>query len=157
MSDRPESSEREHESPTGQTQASGSARALPTVDSDSVLTTIYVALALGVAVLVIVFYAVGPVAEGTVSRSLFRWIWLAAAALCTIGAGIVRGRLRSVLADPRPVLSAAIVVWSLAEAQALLAAIGFFITGDFLLMVAGLVLFIFLLGRHRPSSFLDRA
>jgi hypothetical protein len=40
---------------------------------------------------------------------------------------------------------------------ALLAAIGFFITGDFPLLVAGLVLFIFLLGRHRPGSFLDRA
>jgi hypothetical protein len=52
------------------------------------------------------------------------------------------------------VLPAAVVVWSLAEAQALLAAIGFFLTGDLALLVAGLVLFIFLLTRHRPSTFL---
>jgi hypothetical protein len=157
MLNEPESRQREHESRAEAPQPSGSPRALLAADPRTVLTTIYVALALGVAVLAIVFYAVGPVAEGSVSRPLFRWMWLAAAALCTIGAGIVRGRLSGVVADPRPALPAAIVVWSLAEAQALLAAIGFFITGDFPLLVAGLVLFIFLLGRHRPGSFLDRA
>lgn len=127
-----------------------------TADPRTLLTTIYVALGFAVAALAIVFYAVGPVAQGGMDRSLFRWIWLGAAAVCTIGAGIVRGRAREVSAQPRSVLPAAVIVWSLAEAQALLAAIGYFLTGDLPLLVAGLVLFIFLLGRHRPSAFLDR-
>lgn len=125
-------------------------------DPRRLLTTIYAALAVGVAVLALVFYLVGPVSQGAMDRSLFRWIWLAAAAFCTIGAGVVRGRSREVAADPRSVVPAAVIVWSLAEAQALLAAIGFFLTGDLPLLVAGLVLFIFLLGRHRPGAFLDR-
>ena len=41
-----------------------------------------------------------------------------------------------------------------AEAQALLAVIGFFLTGDAPLLLAGLVLFVFLLGSHRPAVFL---
>ena len=131
-----------------------------TSDPRSVLTTIYAAFVLGVAVLAVVFYVLGPVAGSALDRSLFRWIWLPAAVLCTIGAGMVHGRASAVLTDARSgdarsVLPAALVVWSLAEAQALLAAIGFFLTGDLALLVVGLVLFIFLLTRHRPSTFLD--
>ena len=126
-----------------------------TSDPRSVLTTIYAAFVLGVAVLAVVFYVLGPVAGSALDRSLFRWIWLPAAVLCTVGAGMVRGRSSAVSTDARSVLPAAVVVWSLAEAQALLAAIGFFLTGDLALLVVGLVLFIFLLTRHRPSTFLD--
>ncbi len=125
-------------------------------DSRTVLTTIYAALVLGVGVLAVVFYVLGPVAGSALDRSLFRWIWLLAAVLCTIGAGIVRGRARSLNADPRSALPAALVAWSLAETQALLAAVGFFLTGDLPLLVAGLVLFIFLMARHRPGVFLSR-
>ena len=133
---------------------SGTSRSQPAADPGAVLKVIYVALALGVGVLALVFYLIGPVAEGSIDRSLFRWVWLAAAVVCTVGAGIVRGRSSAVSADARSVLPAAVVVWSLAEAQALLAAIGVFLTGDLALLVVGLVLFIFLLSRHRPSTFL---
>jgi hypothetical protein len=119
--------------------------------------TIYAALVLGVGVLAVVFYVLGPVAGSALDRSLFRWIWLPAAVLCTIGAGIVRGRASSLAPDPRTALPAALVAWSLAEAQALLAAVGFFLTGDLPLLVAGLVLFIFLMARHRPAVFLSRS
>ena len=54
-------------------------------------------------------------------------------------------------------LPAAVVAWSLAEAQALLAAVGYFLTGDLPLLVAGLVLFTFLMARHRPAAFLARS
>lgn len=124
-------------------------------DTGGVLKVIYMALALGVGVLALVFYLVGPVASGSMDRSLFRWIWLVAAVVCTIGAGVVHGRSKAMSAAGGSVLPAAVVAWSLAEAQALLAAIGFFLTGDFALLVAGLVLFIFLFARHRPSVFLD--
>jgi FtsH-binding integral membrane protein len=123
-------------------------------DPRSVLTTIYTALALGVGVLAVVAYILGPSIGSTFGRSLFRWIWLAAALVCTLGAGVVRGRASSVSPDRCSLLPAAIITWSLAEAQALLAAVGFFLTGDRPLLVAGLALFIFLMARHRPSTFL---
>lgn len=126
-------------------------------DPRAVMTAVYYALIAGVAVLAIIFYLLGPAAEGAQDRSLFRWIWLAAALVCTVGAGIVRGRARAVSPDARSVLPAAVVAWSLAEAQVLLAAIGFFITGDLPLLVAGLVLFVFLMARHRPAAFLARS
>jgi len=132
---------------------SGTSRSQPAADPGAVLKVIYVALALGVGVLALVFYLVGPVAKGSIDRSLFRWVWLPAAVLCTIGAGMVRGRSSAVSTDARSVLPAALVAWSLAEAQALLAAVGFFLAGDLALLVAGLVLFIFLMARHRPSMF----
>jgi uncharacterized membrane protein len=133
---------------------SRASRSQGAADPGAVLKVIYVALALGVGVLAVVFYLVGPAASSAMDRSLFRWIWLAAAVVCTVGAGIVRGRSSAVSADARSVLPAAVVAWSLAEAQALLAAIGFFLTGDLALLVAGLVLFVFLFARHRPSVFL---
>ena len=128
-----------------------------TSDPRSVLTTIYAAFVLGVGVLAVVFYVLGPVAGSALDRSLFRWIWLPAAVLCAIGAGMVRGRASSLTPDLRSSLPAALVAWSLAEAQALLAAVGFFLTGDLPLLVAGLVLFIFLMARHRPAVFLSRS
>lgn len=128
-----------------------------TSDPRSVLTTIYAAFVLGVGVLAVVFYVLGPVAGSALDRSLFRWIWLPAAVLCTIGAGMVRGRASSLTPDLRSSPPAALVAWSLAEAQALLAAVGFFLTGDLPLLVAGLVLFIFLMARHRPGVFLSRS
>ena len=138
----------------GGKDSSGMSRSLPTADPRAALTVIYVALTLGVGVLAVVFYLVGPVAEGSIDRSLFRWVWLVAAVVCTVGAGIVRGRSEAASEEARSMLPAAVVVWSLAEAQALLAAIGFLLTGDLALLVAGLVLFVFLLSRHRPSTFL---
>jgi cation transport ATPase len=128
-----------------------------TADPRTVLTIIYAALTAGVGVLAVIFYVLGPVAGSMLDRSAYRWIWLAVAVVCTIGAGVVRGRASSMPPELRSLLPAAVVAWSLAEAQALLAGVGFFLTGDLLLLVAGLVLFIFLMGRHRPTVFLSRS
>jgi len=141
-------------SESGGEAGSGTSRSQGATDPAGALKIIYAALALGVGVLAVVFYLVGPVAGGSMDRSLFRWIWLGAAVVCTIGAGVVHGRSRAMSADGGSVLPAAVVAWSLAEAQALLGAIGFFLTGDLALLVAGLVLFIFLFARHRPSVFM---
>ncbi len=134
----------------------GSERGAPS-DPRSVLTGIYAAFLLGMGALAVVFYLLGPAAGNALDRSLFRWIWLPAAVVCAVGAGVVRGRASSLTPDPRAIVPAAAVVWSLAEAQALLAAVGFFLTGDLPLLVAGLVLFIFLMARHRPATFLSRS
>lgn len=141
---------------SGGEDSSGASGTQGAPDPGRVLHVIYVALAVGVGALALVFYLVGPVA-GSSDRSLFRWIWLVVAVVCTVGAGIVHGRSRAMRADGGSVLPAAVVAWSLAEAQALLAAVGFFLTGDLALLVAGLVLFVFLLARHRPAVFLARS
>ncbi len=101
----------------------------------------------------------GQVANGAVDGSPFRWIWLAAAVISMIAVGFIRGRALAVetrvdRVDVRAILPQAVVIWALAEGQALLALVGYFLTGDLALLVVGLVLFIFLLGRHRPGSFL---
>ena len=117
---------------------------------------------LGVTVLAAVFLFLGPVADGGVDRSPFRWIWLAAAVISMIAVGFIRGRALAVetqvgRTDVRAILPQAVIIWALAEGQALLALVGYFLTGDLALLVVGLVLFIFLLGRHRPGSFLKRS
>jgi hypothetical protein len=125
-------------------------------DPRRLLATIYVALAAGVVGIVLVFLLIGPAAGQTVDRSIFRWIWLAAAVVCTLGAGAVRTRAGAVSPDARSVVPAAVVAWSLAEAQALLAGIGYFLTGDLPILTVGLLLFVFLMARHRPAVFLAR-
>ncbi len=79
-----------------------------------------------------------------------------------IAVGFIRGRALAVetqvgRTDVRAILPQAVIIWALAEGQALLALVGYFLTGDLPLLVVGLVLFVFLLGRHRPGSFLKRS
>lgn len=82
----------------------------------------------------------------------FRWVWLSLALVALFAAGLVRGRLRPE-APAREVQTTAIVIWALAEAQAL-AGISFaLVTGDTLLAGGGLVVAMFLLALHRPASF----
>ncbi len=82
----------------------------------------------------------------------FRWIWLALALVALFAAGLVRGRLRPE-AEPREVQTTAILIWALAEAQALAGLSFALVTGDAVLAAGGLVVAMFLLALHRPSSF----
>lgn len=134
----------------------------PAGDPEKLLRVLYAALVLGVAVLAAVFLLLGPVADAAVDRSVFRWTWLAAAVISMIAVGFIRGRALAVetqvgRTDVRAILPQAVIIWVLAEGQALLALIGYFLAGDLALLVVGLVLFIFLLSRHRPGSFLRRS
>ncbi len=152
----------ESRSSAGESQAATHASRGPAGDPERLLRVLYAALALGVAVLAAVFLLLGPVANGAVDRSHFRWIWLAAAVISMIAAGFIRGRGLAVenqvgCTDVRAILPQAVIIWALAEGQALLALVGYFLTGDLALLVVGLVLFIFLLGRHRPGSVLKRS
>ncbi len=152
----------ESRSPAAESQVAPHASRGPAGDPEKLLKVLYAALALGVAVLVAVFLLLGPTANGAVDRSHFRWIWLAAAVISMIAVGFIRGRALAVetqvgRTDVRAILPQAVIIWALAEGQALLALVGYFLTGDLALLVVGLVLFIFLLGRHRPGSFLKRS
>jgi len=152
----------ESHSPVGEFQAAPHASRGPVGDPERLLRVLYAALAVGVAVLAAVFLLLGPVADGGVDRSLFRWIWLAAAVISMVAVGFIRGRALAVetqvgRTDGRAILPQAVIIWALAEGQALLALIGYFLTGDLALLVVGLVLFVFLLGRHRPGAFLKRS
>lgn len=152
----------ESRSPAAQSQAAPHASSGPADDPERLLRVLYAALALGVAVLAAVFLVLGPVADGAVDRSHFRWIWLAAALIGMIAVGFIRGRALAVETrvggtDVGAILPQAVIIWALAEGQALLALVGYFLTGDLALLVVGLVLFVFLLGRHRPASFLKRS
>jgi hypothetical protein len=82
----------------------------------------------------------------------FRWVWLALALVALFAAGLVRGRLRPE-APAREVQTTAIVIWALAEAQALAGLSFALVTGDMLLAGGGLVVAMFLLALHRPASF----
>jgi len=82
----------------------------------------------------------------------FRWAWLALALVALFAAGLVRGRLRPEAA-PREVQITAILIWALAEAQALAGLSFALVTGDVVLAGGGLVVAMFLLALHRPASF----
>ncbi len=75
---------------------------------------------------------------------------LALAAL--FGAGLVRGRLRPDAAA-REVQKTAIVIWALAEAQALAGLAFALVSGDVVLAGGGPVVAMFLMALHRPASF----
>ena len=79
-------------------------------------TAIYLALIMGVVMFaVIARLVVGPV--GTYAESPLRFIWLAAAAGCTLAAGFFRTRIAGSGADDARLTTAAVVVWALAEGQ----------------------------------------
>ncbi len=99
----------------------------------------------------IVLLVVGPL-ESRVDRSLLRLVWLAVAVGATLAAGMVRARLSSDFSAQRA-HAAAVVVWGLAEGQALLGLVGYLLTGDSLLVALPLALFGYLYLRYPPGAF----
>jgi F0F1-type ATP synthase membrane subunit c/vacuolar-type H+-ATPase subunit K len=87
-----------------------------------------------------------------------RLVWLGAAVLATLAAGIVRGRMTGHGMGSGQARMAAIVVWALAEGQALVGIVGTMLTGDRMTAYASLALFVWLWMRYPPRSFTeDRA
>lgn len=113
---------------------------------------IYAALIVGVALFALVVrLVVGPI--GTYDGLALRFVWLAAAAGCTLAAGYFRTRLAGPDADDAQLTTAAVIVWALAEGQALLGIVGYMISGDVLIMWCSLALFAYLFVRYRPAVF----
>lgn len=118
----------------------------------SMLSVIYIALISGVVIFAaVVRLVIGPLGE--YDGPAMRFVWLAAAAGCTLAVGYFRTRLAGPQADESQAATAAIVVWALAEGQALLAVVAYMLSGDVLVLWLGLALFAYLFARYRPAVF----
>lgn len=115
-------------------------------------TVIYGALILGVVMFAaIVRFVVEPV--GTFAETPLRFVWLAAAAACTLAAGYFSTRLAGPGADDAQLTMAAVVVWALAEGQALLGIVAYMLGGDVIVFWCSLAVFAYLFARYRPAVF----
>jgi len=125
-----------------------------TTDAGSqALTAIYAALAMGVLLFAaVVLFVLDPL-EASLDPGLMKIAWFVAAIIATLGAGIVRGRMGGGAAGPDASRTAAIVVWALAEGQALLGIVGTMLTGDRVTAYASLALFVWLWMRYPPAKF----
>jgi len=120
--------------------------------STNTLGVIYLALIVGVVLFaLIVRFVLEPM--GAYNGTALRLVWLAAAAGCTLAAGYFRTRLAGPDADAAQLTSAAVVVWALAEGQALLGIVAYMLSGDVLVFWLALILFAYLFARYRPAVF----
>ena len=122
-------------------------------DPEMMLTTIWAALGGGVLLFAAVaFLAVGPLGPRGETH-YWRLGWVGVALLAVVTIGYVRGRLApGAPADRRR--TTAILVWAVAEGQAMLGLVAYLVTADPVPAVAGLALFLYLFIRHRPATFL---
>jgi hypothetical protein len=119
----------------------------------AILPTIYAALAAGVFLYaVIVVLAVGPLESG-LDPTILRVGWFAVAVGATLAAGLIRGRATAAGDSPRRAVTGAVVVWALAEGQALVGITGYLLSGDTVVLVVSLVLFAYLWLRYPPRAF----
>jgi hypothetical protein len=117
------------------------------------LTAIYAALAAGVFLFAaVVLFVLDPVDSG-VEANVMRITWFGAAVVATLAAGAVRGRMAAGAAGAERARSAAIIVWALAEGQALVGIVGTMLTGDRVTAYASLALFMWLWMRYPPRAF----
>lgn len=124
----------------------------PDVPPTRALGAIYAAMIIGVVLFaLIVRLVMEPI--GTYSGTALRFVWLAAAAGCTLAAGYFRTRLAGPGADAAQLTTAAVVVWALAEGQALLGIVAYMISGDVLVFWCSLIVFAYLFARYRPAVF----
>ncbi len=129
------------------------AKERPRGPATGALVPIYAALIIGVVLFALVVRLVLQPVE-TYSGDALRFGWLAAAAGCTLAAGYFRTRLAGPTADDVQLTQAAVIVWALAEGQALLGIVAYMISGDLLIFWCALVLFAYLFARYRPAVFL---
>jgi hypothetical protein len=114
------------------------------------LKAIYLALAAGVFMFAAVVLFILQPLESALDPGVVRIAWFALAVVATLGAGITRGRLAG---GPRGNRTAAIVVWAIAEGQALVGIVGTMLTGDVMTTYASLAVFVWLWLRYPPGSF----
>jgi hypothetical protein len=101
----------------------------------------------------VVLFVLDPL-EASVEPGVMRIVWFGAAIVATLGAGIVRGRTAGGTVGAAGSRTAAIVVWALAEGQALVGIVGTMLTGDRVTAYASLALFAWLWMRYPPRSFM---
>jgi len=116
------------------------------------LSVIYYALATGVLLYALVVLLVLRPVGGAVGTTTMRVIWLGVAVAATLGVGVVRGRSQAGRGAAGRAATP-IVVWALAEGQALVAITGTLLTGERMLSFAGLAVFVWLWLRYPPRSF----
>lgn len=123
--------------------------------ADGSLRAIHLALAAGVLLFALVAAFLGPVSRAG-DPDLFRWIWLGVAVASIFAAGVVRGRAPDPGRDPAGTRKAAIVVWALAEAQAMVGLVLYMVGASSIIAVLAVGLFVYLLIRYRPATFAER-
>lgn len=124
-----------------------------TPPSGSALRTIYGALAAGVLLYaLIVLFVLEPLDSG-LAPAVMRTVWLVVALGAVLVAGMIRGRIGAGTAASITAPQAAIVVWALAEGQALVGITATLLTGDRVPSVAALALFAWLWARYPPRAF----
>ncbi len=117
------------------------------------LPILYAALASGVVLYAAaLLFAVEP--TGSIQNPTpIRVAWLAVAIGVTLATGAIQARVRSGRVDDSGRVTSAILIWALAEGQALLGLTGYLLSGDRMLVILSLVLFAYLYLRYPPAAF----
>jgi hypothetical protein len=120
------------------------------------LPLLYGAMAAGVLLYAAVLVFVLRPADASASALPLRIGWLVVAVGVTLLAGVIQQRVRASAPDDPSRMTNALVVWAAVEGQALLGLTGYFLTGDRLLLILPLVLFVYLFLRNPPAAFRAR-
>ncbi|MEJ2547291.1 MAG: hypothetical protein P8125_05680 [Gemmatimonadota bacterium] len=126
-------------------------------NSQNRLPVLYAALASGVVLYAAVLVFVLEPTLAVEDPTWLRVAWLAVAVGVTLMAGVIQARMRSGALDDSGRASSALMVWALAEGQALLGLTGYLLSGDRLLLILSLALFAYLYLRYPPAAFSPRA
>ena len=127
----------------------------PQSSANQSLAAIYAALAGGVFIYAaIVLFVLDP-ADSSIDSNVLRLAWFGLAAAAMMGAGVIRGRASASRNDPGRMRAYAIIVWALAEGQALLGITATLLTGDRILAYGSLAIFVWIWLRYPPRSFLS--
>ncbi|MEJ2483606.1 MAG: hypothetical protein P8049_10980 [Gemmatimonadota bacterium] len=121
------------------------------------LPVLYAALASGVVLYAAVLVFVLEPTLAVEDPTWLRVAWLAVAIGVTLMAGVIQARIRSGTVSETGLASGALLVWALAEGQALLGLTGYLLSGDRLLLILPLVLFAYLYLRYPPPAFSPRS
>lgn len=124
-------------------------------EDERMLAVVWAFLGGGVLVFALIVFFLVDLGPGRMAPDPWRWVWMAVALGTVVGTGVLRGRLgRDASLEKRR--STAILVWALAEGQAMVGITGHLFTGDPIPGAAGLAVAAYLFLRHRPASFVAR-
>ena len=115
------------------------------------LSIVHGSLGAGVVLFAAVLFGfIGPLE--TVADSPLRWVWLGLAVVVVLAAGAIRARLQGREVEPGRRQALAVLLWALAETQALVGLVFYLITADVVPAAVGVLLFFFLWWRYRPAA-----
>ena len=136
------------------TEEGGAAAREGGVADERMLTVVWGALGGGVLIFAAIVLFLLDLGPAGMDPTPWRLGWMVVALGAVVGTGILRGRLhRGTSVETRR--STAVVVWALAEGQAMIGLTGHLFTGDPIPGLAGVVVAAYLFLRHRPAAFLD--